>query len=89
MKQLRAIVMLVVCGALVSAQGQQSGLVEWPYWGGDPANTRYTSLPDITPANVNQLERAWEWNTKEMPLAEYGTRPGPFENTPIMIDNVL
>ena len=83
-----------LCGIAVVAFALQLGAqelrpVEWPYWGGDPANTRYSTIPDITPANVNRLGRAWEWNTGELPNAEYGTRPGPFENTPIMIDNVL
>jgi quinoprotein glucose dehydrogenase len=82
---------LVVLAAVVQlgAQGGDSRMVEWPYWGGDAANARYSSLPDITPVNVGQLRPAWEWNTGELPNQEFGTRPGPFENTPIMIDNVL
>ena len=88
MKKLCAVALLA-CAAQLSAQRGEPRLVEWPYWGGDAANTRYSTLPDITPANVNRLERAWEWNTGEMPRAEYGSRPGAFENTPLMIDNVL
>src|SRR5207237_2806156 len=65
-------VALVACAVQLSAQRGEPRLVEWPYWGGDAANTRYSTLPDITPANVNRLERAWEWNTGEVPRAEYG-----------------
>jgi len=60
----------------VPVVAQESRLVEWPYWGGNAANARYSTIPDITPANVHQLEKAWEWNTGEKPHAEFGTRPG-------------
>jgi quinoprotein glucose dehydrogenase len=80
---------LAVVTSVAVLGGQQPGLVEWPYWSGDHAHTRYSAIPDITPANVQQLAPVWEWNTGEMPLPQYGTRPGGFENTPIMIDNVL
>ena len=86
MRKLWAVV-VVACAVPLGAQ--DSRMVEWPYWGGNAANARYSRIPDITPANVQQLEKAWEWNTGEQPNAEYGTRPGPFENTPIMLDNVL
>ena len=78
---------IVACAALLGAQVRQQGLIEWPYWSGDQAQTRYSSVPDITPENVKLLERAWEWNTGETP--QHGTRPGAFEATPLMIDNVL
>src|SRR5262249_31242439 len=35
------------------------------------------------------LTKAWEWRTREKALPEFGTRPGAFEATPLMIDNVL
>jgi quinoprotein glucose dehydrogenase len=35
------------------------------------------------------MHLAWTWKTGEAPLEQYGTRPGMFENTPLMIDNVL
>ena len=80
---------VVLLGAAVAAQRGESRLVEWPYWGGDAANSRYSTIPDITPQNVGQLQRAWTWSTGEQPRPEYGTRPSSFESTPLMIDNVL
>ena len=62
---------------------------EWPVYGGDGGGTHYSTLTDIAPANVRRLVEAWQWKTGEQPLAEYGTRPGMFENTPLMIDGVL
>ncbi len=35
------------------------------------------------------LKPAWTWKTGETELKEYGTRPGMFEDTPLMIDDVL
>ena len=32
---------------------------------------------------------AWEWSPGEQALQEFGTQPGNFQNTPLMIDNVL
>jgi len=62
---------------------------DWPFYGGDQAGTKYSPLTDITRDNVARLSPAWEWATHEKALAEFGTRPGAFEVTPLMIDNVL
>ena len=64
-------------------------MIEWPYVGGDQSHTKFSPATQITPANVDELEVAWTWEPNEMPLPEYGTRPGSFETTPLMIDNVL
>lgn len=36
----------------------------WPMVGGDPAGMRYSTLNQITPANVNQLRVAWVYHMK-------------------------
>ena len=66
----------------------QDRMIEWPYYGGQQAHTKYTLAADITPANVSRLAPAWQWAPGDKPV-EGGTRPGLFENTPLMIDNVL
>ena len=38
---------------------------------------------------MGKLEIVWQWDPNEAPLEAYGTRPGPFQATPVMIDNVL
>jgi quinoprotein glucose dehydrogenase len=63
--------------------------VDWPVWGGDLGSTHYAALADINTKNVSQLKEAWVWKTGETPLEEYGTRPGMFEDTPVMLDNVV
>jgi quinoprotein glucose dehydrogenase len=73
-----------------SATGQsRNAEQDWPFYGADQAGTKYSPLADITRDNVARLAPAWEWATHEKALADFGTRPGAFEVTPLMIDNVL
>ena len=74
--------------ALAGAQ-ERGAMIEWPYVGAGPAHTKYSAAGDITVANVGELEIAWRWEPNEIPLNEYGTRPGQFQATPIMVGNVL
>ena len=64
-------------------------MVEWRYLGADQAASKHSPLADINASNVDRLEIAWEWQPGERPNAEYGTRPGPFQAMPLMIENVL
>ena len=65
------------------------GPVEWPYVGADQANTRSSPADQVTPTSVNQLEQAWTWRPEERARPEYGTVPGSFTSTPIMIDDTV
>ncbi|MBL8136191.1 MAG: pyrroloquinoline quinone-dependent dehydrogenase [Acidobacteria bacterium] len=62
---------------------------DWPVYGGDPGGRKYSPLTTITRDNVSRLTKAWEWKTGETPLPAFGTFPGAFQNTPLMIDGVL
>ena len=44
-----------------SARGKTQ---DWPYYGG-PGQTRYSPLKQITRENVNQLQVAWTFDTKD------------------------
>ena len=55
---------------------------DWPYYGGDPAETHYSKLALINRDNVRNLKIAWEWKTGEAPMPEFKTTPGMFEATP-------
>jgi quinoprotein glucose dehydrogenase len=58
---------------------------EWPSYGGDLANTRYSPLDQITAANFSTLEVAWRFRTDSL-----GPRPEfKLEGTPLMVGNVL
>ena len=80
---------LSLATALSLLSQSRSPQVEWLYYGGDPGNSKYSPLTDINPGNLQRLEIAWQWKHWETQLAEYGTAPGFFENTPLMIEGVL
>ena len=54
-----------------SPAGARGTPQDWPYYGG-PGQTRYSPLKQITRENVNQLQVAWTFDTKE--TATYATR---------------
>lgn len=62
---------------------------QWPFYDGDQAGSHYSPLDQITSANVSKLAIAWEWKPNEKNLPQFGTRPGTFQSTPIVIDNVM
>ena len=72
---------LAVMFAAPSFLGAQN--VDWPVFGGNTDNTHYSTLAQITPANVASLKVAWtyathdEWKGSEM------------QANPIVIDGVL
>jgi quinoprotein glucose dehydrogenase len=67
----------------------QGKLQEWPFYGGDQSGTKFSPLADVNTGNVAKLAVAWEWTNGEKALDDFGTRPGNFQTTPLMIDNVL
>jgi quinoprotein glucose dehydrogenase len=73
---------LVIIAAQLAAQ-------QWPQPAGDQGASHYSPLDQITPANVNQLQVAWEWRPNEKDLPQFGTRPGAFQASPIVVDNVM
>jgi quinoprotein glucose dehydrogenase len=87
----RPILAMLLAAAVSAALAarQPRAMQEWPVYGGDPGGTKASPLSDIDRSNVSTLAVAWEWRPEDKPLEEFGTRPGNFQNTPLMIDNVL
>ena len=88
----KRILFTVGCGllaCLAASVPAKRDMVEWPFYGGDQAGSKYSTLTDVNAQNVTHLHLAWTWKTGETDFPEYGVRPGMFENTPLMIDNVL
>jgi len=79
MKTLRISVMAASAAALLLAQ---SG--DWPNVGNDPGGMRFSSLTQITPANVNKLVRAWTYDMGDPGGGFRGT-----EATPIVVNGVM
>ena len=57
--------------------------VDWPVYQGSDEKTHYTTLNQITPQNVSQLQVAWTYDTKD---AFEGSE---MQSNPIVIDGVL
>jgi quinoprotein glucose dehydrogenase len=90
MSKLHAAFAVLVLALLATAQAP-AGRPEqdWPVYGGDPGGAKFSPLADVNRETVKGLVRAWEWSPREKALSQYGTRPGNFQATPLMIDNVL
>jgi quinoprotein glucose dehydrogenase len=86
----RLFLMLLLAAGLVPLRGQSPKPAQaWSAYAADNAATHYSPLEDIGPGNVSTLTQAWEWTTGEQPMDAFGAQPGNFQNTPLMIDNVL
>jgi quinoprotein glucose dehydrogenase len=69
----------------VNAQtGAKNG--EWPTYGGDLGNSRYSALDQINAGNFDKLQLAWKFRTENLgpPPAENN-----LEGTPLMVKGVL
>ena len=81
--------LLIGCQSVTEDDEQGVG---WPVYGGDPGGMKYSALTEINRGNVHRLELAWTWKTGEGPMPLPGdafVSPGPFEATPLMIDDTL
>jgi quinoprotein glucose dehydrogenase len=76
-------------GLSAGAQKPAATMIEWPFYGGDQAGTKHSAAADINRDTVARLGVAWSWKPGEQPKTDVRTQPGSFENTPLMIDNVL
>lgn len=68
----------------LAASADSSGQ-DWAVWGGDAAGTRFSSLTQLTPANVDKLELAWTYHFGPAPAGA----PASLEVTPLKIGDTL
>jgi quinoprotein glucose dehydrogenase len=86
----RGLIALAIMTGGVAFRPPAGSPQEWPVYAADAAATHYSPLTDINRSNVGRLAVAWEWKTGDDRIeAPTGTRPGSFENTPLMIGDVL
>lgn len=76
---LSGVVSLAFSGVLAA----QTRSVDWPVYGGNTDNTHYTTLSQISPANVARLAVAWTYDTRD---AFTGSE---MQANPIVLDGVL
>jgi quinoprotein glucose dehydrogenase len=76
---------LAAGGCVVAAADLRAKVGEWPTYGADLANTRYSPLDQINASNFGKLEVAWRFNTESL-----GSRPEfQLESTPLMVNGVV
>ena len=62
----------------------------WEHWGGDRGGMRFSPLARITPANVGNLVRAWEFRTGDLERrAPAVMKRTKFQATPLLIEDSL
>src|SRR5882757_902933 len=62
----------------------------WEHWGGDRGGMRFSPLAQITPANVGNLVRAWEFRTGDLDVrAPEVMKRTKFQATPLLVEDSL
>jgi quinoprotein glucose dehydrogenase len=59
--------------------------VGWPVYAADSGGSRYSPLEEITPANVEDLEIAWEYHTGDLRDDAMRNRNHAFQATPTLL----
>ena len=73
----------LVVAALPLCAGAQGKSVDWPVYGGRTDNAHYSTLDQITPANVARLQIAWTYETHD----EF--KGSEMQANPIVVDGIL
>jgi quinoprotein glucose dehydrogenase len=70
---------------IASCTSSHTPSIDWRTTGGEPGNSRYSSLDQINTSNVAQLRVAWIYHTADLPP----DGRGEIQATPIVVDGVL
>ncbi|MCB1699420.1 MAG: pyrroloquinoline quinone-dependent dehydrogenase [Halioglobus sp.] len=94
--------LLVICvGFVIACAGDAHGQKLWGSYGGSPGGGHYSPLTQVTPANVSDLELAWEHRSGDfrvaregVPGSKLGDSEGPrpqsaMQVTPIVVGDTL
>jgi len=76
-------------GSVAGTSSSADSTPDWPYYGGDAGGTRYSSLAQITPGNVQDLRVAWEYHTGDSSDGGGDRQKSEFETTPIVVDGTM
>lgn len=74
---------LILLGLALPASIAAGQNANWPVFGGTTDNTHYSTLSQITPANVSQLKVAWTYETHD----EF--KGSEMQTNPVVIDGIL
>ncbi len=83
-----ATIFIFLCSAFSQVGGfsQLQAQTNWPAYGGDAGNTRYSTLDQINTQNVTKLAQAWIFDTR--PQGSAKTRLSA-QVTPLVVNDVL
>ena len=85
----RALAVAAVAAAFLAQSTPPTPRDDWPFYGHDTGGMRYSSLTQITRANVERLAVAWTFHTGDISDGSRGTQRGGFETTPLVVDGTL
>src|ERR1700681_3784181 len=77
-----ATIFFCALGAAPMAHGQS----DWPAYGGDLGNTRYSALDQINTQNITKLTQAWVYDTRPQGA---GKSNRPAQATPLVVNDVM
>src|SRR4051794_23593734 len=81
----RKSLLVLALAALVAAPA-----LAWEHWGGDRGGTRFSQLAMITPGNVDNLVKAWEFHTFDLTTrAPEVMARTKFESTPLFVEDSI
>src|SRR5712691_4856866 len=72
-------------GAIVLTLASAMCAADWPYYGFDPGNSRYSAEKQINTSTVKRLKVAWTWHT-----GDKSDRPvTQIQCTPLVVDGMM
>jgi len=101
MRNTSTTLLITICGTLLLTACQKtpeinyaSAIADWPNYASAPGGGHYSKANQITPENVQALEKAWEYRSgdfREGPAvgAKQGLPSSSWQVTPLMIDDTL
>ena len=80
---------LVLVGLQLTGAQSRSG--EWTHYSGNAASHKYSPLDQINKDTIGKLQIAWRWSSADNAViaANPTSRPGPYNDTPLMVRGVL
>ena len=86
-----ALAAVLAAGAAGLAAQRSAPAGEWRYYAGSAGSIKYSALDQINRSNVNQLQIAWRWPSPDNDIVKANptSRPGGYQDTPLMVNGVL
>src|SRR5688572_27689558 len=86
-----AVALIIAAIQWPAAQSNPTRSVEWTHYSGNAASHKYSPLDQINKDTIGKLQIAWRWASPDNAVvaANPTSRPGPYNDTPLMVKGVL